>query len=155
LVNGLKGLSGPYLFCSVPTGRRLLGLPSDQVTYLLARCRKGADVGAVVGKLNRFGDMATFRAKDFSTRSRCHWLFQTGAGIALGCAAVLGLIVGAVIANQTLYAATIASLREYAVLRAMGIPRWRMSATVLTQSFWVGLIGVLCSVPIVHGLAYV
>ena len=46
------------------------------------------------------------------------------------------------VTSQTLYAATAASLREYAVLRALGIPRWRMGMTVLAQSFWVGIIGV-------------
>src|SRR5437764_5748116 len=71
-----------------------------------------------------------------------HWLLKTKAGIALGYAALLGLLVGAVVTNQTLYAATVASLKEYAVLRALGIPRWRIAGMVLAQSFWVGIIGV-------------
>ena len=37
--------------------------------------------------------------------------------------------------------------REYATMRAMGIPRWRLKMAVLGQSFWVGLLGVLCAVP--------
>jgi putative ABC transport system permease protein len=82
-----------------------------------------------------------------------HWLTKTKAGIALGYAAALGLLVGAVVTSQTLYAATIASLRELAVLRAMGIPRWRMAAMVLAQSFWVGVIGVGLAMPAVYGLA--
>ena len=68
-----------------------------------------------------------------------HWLTKTKAGIALGYAAALGLLVGAVVTSQTLYAATAASLREYAVLRALGIPRWRMAMAVMAQSFWVGV----------------
>ena len=44
---------------------------------------------------------------------------------------------------QTLYAATMASAREYATLLALGIPRWRMALTVLAQSFWVGFFGLL------------
>ena len=67
-----------------------------------------------------------------------HWLTKTKAGIALGYAAALGLLVGAVVTYQTLSAATKASLREYAVLRALGIPRWRMALAVMSQSFWVG-----------------
>ena len=34
-----------------------------------------------------------------------HWLTKTKAGIALGYAAALGLLVGAVVTSQTLYAA--------------------------------------------------
>jgi putative ABC transport system permease protein len=54
-----------------------------------------------------------------------------------------------------LYAATAASLREYAVLRALGIPRWRMAAAVLAQSFWIGIVGILLALPAVLGLAWV
>ncbi len=45
------------------------------------------------------------------------------------------------VTSQTLYAATAASLREYAVLRALGIPRRRMAGMVMAQSLWVGLGG--------------
>src|SRR5262249_18225783 len=78
------------------------------------------------------------------------WLLKTRAGIALGIAAALGLLVGAVVTSQTLYAATAASLREYAVLRALGIPRWRMAAAVLAQSFWVGIIGIALALPVIY-----
>src|SRR5260370_17902205 len=96
--------------------------------------------------------MTTFTSEDFSFRTRMHWLTMTRAGIALGCAAALGLLVGAVVTSQTLYAATAASLREYAVLQALGIPRWRMAASVLAQSFWVGTLGIAVAVPVVMAL---
>src|SRR5262249_52893093 len=64
-----------------------------------------------------------------------------------------GLMVGAVVTSQTLYAATVASLREYAVLRALGIPRWRMALSVLAQSFWVGVAGVALALPAAAALA--
>jgi putative ABC transport system permease protein len=97
--------------------------------------------------------MSVFTTQEFSTRSRVHWLTKTKAGIGMGFAALLGLLVGAVVTSQTLYAATAASLREYAVLRALGIPRWRMMLTVLAQSFWVGLAGLCIALPTVFFLA--
>ena len=39
------------------------------------------------------------------------------------------------------------------MLRALGIPRWRMAMMVMAQSFWVGVIGVGLSLPAVYGLA--
>ena len=36
----------------------------------------------------------------------------------------------------------------------MGIPRRKVTATVLVQSFWVGLFGIVVAFPTVHGLAY-
>jgi putative ABC transport system permease protein len=149
-VHGFKGLAGPYVFCSLETARPLLrGYQSGQTTYLLARCRSEGDAAAVAERLNaHYGvHMSAFTREQFSRRSRLHWLTRTGAGIALGCAALLGLLVGAVVTSQTLYAATAACLREYAVLRALGIPRWRMAANVLAQSFWIGVIGVGLALP--------
>lgn len=152
LVQGLKSLAGPYIFCSVETARRSLRLPQEQATYLLARCRNAEDAPRVVERLRRYPSMSAFTSSDFSLRTRMHWLTKTKAGIALGCAAALGLLVGAVVTSQTLYAATAASLREYAVLQALGIPRWRMALAVLSQAFWIGLIGIAFAVPTVYGL---
>ncbi|OAI39332.1 peptide ABC transporter permease [Planctomycetaceae bacterium SCGC AG-212-D15] len=154
LVNGLKSLAGPYVLCSLSTARQLLvWLQPDQTVYVLARCKPGVDPAGVVTKLCSYPNMSAFTREEFSLRSRMHWLTKTKAGIALGLAAVLGLMVGAVVTSQTLYAATVASLREYAVLRALGIPRWRMALSVLAQSFWVGVAGVALALPTAAVLA--
>jgi putative ABC transport system permease protein len=153
LVRGLKSLAAPYILGSVGTARRLLHLRADQVTYLLARCRQTADVPRVLERLRQYPAMAAFTSASFSLRTRLHWLIKTKAGIAMGLAAVLGLLVGAVVTSQTLYAATAASLREYAVLRALGIPRWRMIRSVVAQSLWVGLAGLIAAYPAIWILA--
>ena len=124
LVHGVKSLAGPYVFCSLETARDYLHLQGPELTtYVLARCRQSSEAPALVQQLSQSEHMSSFTASDFSFRSRMHWLTKTKAGIALGYAAALGLLVGAVVTSQTLYAATAASLREYAVLRALGIPR--------------------------------
>jgi putative ABC transport system permease protein len=153
LVHGLRSLSGPYVFCSVDTARRLLRMTPEQTTYVLARCRNAEEAGRVVERLRAYPTVSAFTSEDFSLRSRLHWLTKTKAGIALGLAAALGLLVGAVVTSQTLYAATVASLKEYAVLRALGIPRWRMALMVMAQSFWVGVAGLAIAGPAAFGLA--
>jgi putative ABC transport system permease protein len=154
LVKGYKSLAGPYVFCSQSTARPLIPrLGSDQTVYLLAKCRHKDDAPTVASRLQHYSDMTAFTSHDFSVRSRLHWLTKTKAGIALGYSALLGLLVGAVVTSQTLYAAIVGSLREYAVLRALGIPRWRMAIAVMQQSICVGLLGTLVAIPAVFGLA--
>jgi len=155
IVRGYKGLAGPFLFCSQPTARLLLPQITGQVTYLLARCHHPDQAAAVVQRLRAYPNMAVFTRDEFSLRSRMHWLTMTNAGIALGSAALLGLIIGAAVTSQTLYSATTAALRQYAALEALGIPTWRMVAMVLTQSFWVGLAGITLALPTVLGLAHI
>jgi putative ABC transport system permease protein len=153
-VRGLKGLPGPYLFCSLETARGILRLRSHESIYLLARCRNSQDAAVVAERLRQRypHDMGVLTREQFSLRSRCHWLIQTGGGAALLCAALLGLLVGAVVTGQTLYAATLASLREFAVLRALGTPRWRIAATIQSQALCVGVIGVFLAMPAVLAL---
>ncbi len=158
-VKGLKSLAGPYVFCSLRTARPLLHLRDDQTIYVLARCKDPAQAPAIVQHLKSYEEepykekMTAFTSEDFSFNSRWHWLTKTKGGVALGYAALLGLLVGGVVTSQTLYAATAASLREYAVLRALGIPRWRMGMMVLAQSFWVGITGVILALPAAFALA--
>jgi putative ABC transport system permease protein len=153
-VTGLKSLAGPYLFCSLETARRILNPPPGQTTFILAKLHRKEDGPKVVEYLRQYPrKVAPFTADEFSLHSRMHWLTKTKAGIALGLAALLGLLVGAVVTSQTLYSATIASIKEYAVLRALGIPRWRMMLMVMAQSFWVGVAGVAIAVPAILGIA--
>ena len=156
---GLKSLAGPYVFCSRDTAKLLLRnmTPRDTATYFLIRLHNPADAKAFSEEFNtkyeKRRDMDVMTSETFSTRSRLHWLLKTKAGIALGYTALLGLLVGAVVTSQTLYAATAASSKEYAILLAMGIPRRKVTATVLVQTFWVGLFGIILAYPLVHALA--
>lgn len=162
-VTGLRSLAGPYVFCSIETAKHVLPMtPQGHATFLLAKCTNSADAPKVVARINAYQrqiahdgkvKIEAFTKEDFSFNSRWHWLTKTKAGIALGLAAMLGLMVGAVVTSQTLYAATAASLKEYAVLRALGIPRWRMALSVLAQSFWIGVAGVVLALPGIYVLA--
>ena len=157
LIHGMKSLAGPYVFCSRETARNLLRMqiPTDHTVYFLVKCKKAEDSARVVQDLRKAypTDMSIFTKEEFSLHSRKHWLFKTKAGIAIGYAAILGLLVGMVVTSQTLYAATTASAREFAILLALGIPRWRVSITVLVQSFWIGIVGVIVAYPTVYALA--
>jgi putative ABC transport system permease protein len=152
LVHRFKSVAGPYVFCSMRTARMILPLFRDKphdTMYILARCHHPEQAHELVDRLRQYPDLSVLPSAEFSTRTRVYWLTQTNAGIGMGFTAALALLVGLVVTSQTLYAATAASLREYAVLRALGIPRWRMGAMVLVQAFWVGLFGILLALPVV------
>jgi putative ABC transport system permease protein len=71
----------------------------------------------------------------------------------MGFTTLLSLLVGMAVTSQTLYAATAASLREYAVLRALGIPGRHIAGVVMAQSLWVGLGGIAVALPLIVALA--
>jgi putative ABC transport system permease protein len=156
LVRGLKNLGPPLVFCSMRTAYMLQPLFRDypgHTMYLLARCRDSREAPDVASDLARRGDLSAFTREEFSDKTRQYWATSTRAGVGMGFTALLSLLVGLAITSQTLYAATVASLREHAVLRALGIPRWRMAGLVMAQSLWVGLGGIAAALPMIFALA--
>ncbi len=156
LVRGYKSVGGPYVFCSLRTARMILPVfqekPHDTM-YILARCRSPEAARSLVERLRKYSNLSAFTSAEFSERTQTYWRTQTNAGIGMWAAAILGLMVGLAVTSQTLYAATVASLREYAVLQALGVPTWRLAGLVLAQSFWVGLFGITLAVPLILALA--
>ncbi len=126
VVHGFKSIGGACVFCSLRTARLVQPMfrenPGDTM-YLLVRCRHPEQAAQLAARLSEFPDMTAFPSQDFSWRTRMYWLTRTKAGLGMACTSVLGLLVGLVVTSQTLYAAVASSLREYAVLQALGIPR--------------------------------
>lgn len=148
----------PTIYCSLRTAYTLLPNMNQQpnkTSFLLARCYSKEMAQAVAQQLRKdYPLMATWTKEEFIERTGFYWLTTTKAGLALGFAALLGFFVGTVITSQTLYAAVISSLKEYAVLRALGIPRGQINWLVLSQSFWIGLFGMTLAIPFSLGMAW-
>src|SRR5207248_3362020 len=87
-------------------------------------------------------------AREFASMTARYWLTTTGAGAALLVGAGLGIIVGIAIVAQTLYAATIERLPEYATIVAMGAPNRYLNRIVLRQGLISGVIGYLIGISV-------
>jgi putative ABC transport system permease protein len=79
-------------------------------------------------------------------------MFDTGAGAGVLFLAGIVFLVGAVITSQTLVAAVIGSVREYATLNALGVGVGALRKVVMEQAFWVGALGLLGS-TVLGGIA--
>lgn len=143
MTSGIRAFTqSPYIFASFKTAQALSELAADRATYVLVTAKAGANFGDVQRRLEgRFPGFDVWKASDFSWQTRKYWLLTTGAGVALVIAAVLGLVVGIVIVAQTLYAATVERLPEYATLRAMGAGNPYLHRVILKQSTFGALLG--------------
>jgi putative ABC transport system permease protein len=102
----------------------------------------GADLETVRGALrDRLSGTEILTREEFRERSLGHWLYATGAGVALIGGALLGLLVGTVIVAQTLYSSTKDHLNEFATLRALGSSSGYIHKVILWQAGLSGLIG--------------
>ena len=148
VARGLRALGGVNVLASLATAKRLDADPVDAArpTYLVARLAHPAKAAAVAEKLRHhrgFGPYDVWTAHTFSRRSVRFWLFDTGAGAGVLFMAGIVFIVGAVITSQTLVAAVVGSVREYATLNALGVGVSSLRWVVLEQAFWVGALGLI------------
>lgn len=143
LTEGIRSFTvSPYVFTTLSRARTLLGMPSDRFTYSLVKLQPGADVESVRAAIKaRSPDTEVLTKAEFRQRSLNHWLFATGAGIALIGGAILGLVVGTVIVAQTLYSSTKDHLNEFATLRALGSSSGYIHRVILAQAGLSAVLG--------------
>ena len=148
--NGLRALGGVNIVASLDTARELDVDPANvgRTTYFVASVRDPAHAPAIAKRLSgspSFGSYAVWTAREFARRSQMYWILDTGAGAGVLFLAGIVFLVGAVITSQTLIAAVIGSVREYATLNALGVGVRALRRVVLEQAFWVGALGLLGS----------
>jgi putative ABC transport system permease protein len=136
LTEGIRSFTmSPYIFTTLNRARSFYGVPWDRSTFVLVRVAAGADVEKVrQDLLSRIKDVEVLTKDEFLDRSLDHWLFGTGAGVALIGGALLGMLVGTVIVAQTLYSSTKDHLAEFATLRALGSSSGYIHKVILTQA---------------------
>ena len=118
-------------------------------TYVLVKLAPDADVEAVRSEIaSKLPDDEVLTRASFLERNLNHWLFGTGAGVALIGGAILGLVVGTVIVAQTLYSSTKDHLNEFATLRALGSSSGYIHNVILAQAAISAVIGYMLGMAI-------
>lgn len=146
--NGLRTLGGVNIVTSIATARTLVSDASerDKVAYYIARLAPGSNPDVVRDRLapvaagHRF---AVWTHDEFAYNAATYWMFETGAGLGFIFLSFVVFLVGVVITSQTLFAAVASSVREYAMLNALGAGIGALRRVILEQAFWVGTIGVI------------
>jgi len=156
LTEGIRSFTvTPYVFTTISRARTLIDMPPDKITYALVRLQPGADVETVRNAIQaKVPDSEVLTTAEFRTRSLNHWLFATGAGVALIGGAVLGLLVGTVIVAQTLYSSTKDHLNEFATLRALGSSSGYIHRVILMQAALSAVLGYVLGMSIAMAVVY-
>jgi putative ABC transport system permease protein len=142
-------LGSPYAFTGFEDARRVLRIDDGTTGFVALRLAAGADPETTRRRLQRrFADFDVRTGNEFARASGLYWMTQTGAGGAIGLAALLGFVVGAVVISQTVYATTMERIEEFATMRALGASDVHLGVVVLTQSIACGLLGTLFGLTI-------
>jgi putative ABC transport system permease protein len=137
--------SAPFVFTSIENALDYVPYyRDDEISYVLAKVSPESNIQDVQDTLTQsITNVEVLTTAEFADRSVRYWMLETGAGITVIITAILGLLVGAVIMSQTLFAITQDHLANYATLLALGFHQNTLRKIVLTQSFCIGGLGIV------------
>ena len=126
---------------------RLLGEADTgpRVGPLLVKISDPAQAEVVAAQLNTLGK-GQFRAwtrGELADANQSMMFQEQFISVILIFALIIGAIIGVVITWQTLRGAIMANIKEFASLRALGVPMSALRGIVMELSFWVGVTGIL------------
>ena len=128
--------------------------PRNDIQLGLIRLAPGADPVAVRDRLRTElpGDVLVLTKQDFVDRERAYWSGATPIGYVFAFGAIMGLVVGAIIVYQILFADVSEHIREYGTLRAIGYRNRFVSGIVLQQAAILAVLGFVPGALLAHFL---
>lgn len=133
---------------SLVVSRQTLGLLNqasngDRVGPLMVKIRDPLQADRVRNELNAMakGEYRAWTRAELAKANENSMFEEQIIGIMLGFSVFLGILIGVGITSQTLRGAILASIKEFASLRALGVSMGSLRRIVLELSFWVGIAG--------------
>jgi putative ABC transport system permease protein len=151
MTRGIRSMStAPFVFTSYETARKLASYIGDENTvFVLVKAEPGVPAAELKARLQArlpFVDVLT--KAEYSRRTRRYWTIQTGMGFGFLMVTLLAIVVGITIVGQTVYAATMEHIREYATLRALGATDGELRSILWLQGAVSAVLGYLLGVVI-------
>ncbi len=115
----------------------------NEIQLGLLRLDPAADPDLVRDRLRERlpADVLVMTKADFVARERAYWNSATPIGYVFAFGAIMGLVVGAIIVYQILFADVTEHLPEYGTLRALGYTNGFVSGIVLQQAVILSVLG--------------
>ncbi|MFN4154219.1 MAG: ABC transporter permease [Paracoccaceae bacterium] len=141
LAEGVRAMFGTHMIASDLTARELAagGSTSDPAFYLV-RLRPGADPQRVAARLAEGVPVPEYRVwlpADLAAATVRSWALGSGAGTLFLASSAIALAITLMVVSQTLGAAVVGAMREYAALRAYGIGFRSVQWVVMKQGLYV------------------
>lgn len=148
------GIDGSLITSDLNFLRLFPHRPPGLIDIGLIRLHPGVDAEAVRDRLRAQlpNDIEVLTTNDYTRREQQYWGTSTPIGYVFTFGAIMGLVVGAVIVYQILFADISDHLAEYATLKAMGYTNRFLFGVVLGEAFILAVFGFVPGLAIVTQL---
>ncbi|NMG18207.1 FtsX-like permease family protein [Brasilonema bromeliae] len=127
---------------------------TDQISFVLVRAKRGQNIAKLKRDLEQaLPDSRAYTRQEMSKITQDFWQVRSGIGFILGLGAVVGVVVGAVVVSQILYASVTDHIKEFGTLKAMGASDWFIYNVIIEQAIWMAILGYLPGIALCVGVA--
>ena len=148
ILENYPNVDQPTVYMSRDTLRLLgMGPKNGKTGPLMVRIKDPTRAAQVRDQLNSVANGAykAWTKPDLAAANQKALMGEQIIGIVLGFSLFLGLLIGVGITSQTLRGAILASIKEFASLRALGVSMGSLSRIVLELALWVGVAGLIAT----------
>ncbi|KZS65680.1 ABC transporter permease [Mycobacterium pseudokansasii] len=152
LSNQTAVLGNYYAFVSLPDAARLLRA-GNRVSYFLVRPREGYTAAQLTAAIHRdMAGMDALPAATFADKSRD--IVVSMIGRPLQTMIAIAVLVGVALVGLTVLAVTNEQLRDFGVLRALGVRPIQLCRSVLAQAALIAGLGYLAGAAVAYGAQF-
>lgn len=131
----------PILYVSYNTVLKITPPTRNKLPFVLVKAKSREDLQKLKTRIMQQTGLQALTKSEFAWRSINYILERTGISINFGITIILGVIIGAAITAQTFYIFVVENLKQFAIMKAIGVTNGQLLKLVLTQAGIVGLTG--------------
>ena len=131
----------PVFYTRYTQAVQLVGRERNQLSFVLAKAAPGISDRQLVSRISNATGLKASTSENFGWETIWYYINNTGIPINFGITVVIALVVGTVVAGQTFYLFTLENLKQFGVLKAIGVSNLRIVGMILMQATIVGAIG--------------
>lgn len=129
----------------------LVGRERNLMSFIVAKPAPGVSAAAAARNITAATQLRALTAEDFGWETIWYYVKNTGIPINFGITVAVSLIVGMVVAGQTLYLFMLESMKQFGALKAIGVTNARITGMVLLQAFFVAAVGYCLGIAMTAG----
>ena len=148
LVNivGISDASAPFASFPIMHARyteavNFVGRQRNQLAFVVARPVAGVTPKELATRISQQTGLKALTTDEFKWACINYYMVNTGIPVNFGITIVIAVLIGLVVSGQTFYLFTLENLKQFAVLKAVGVTNIRLVGMILLQAATVGFIG--------------
>jgi putative ABC transport system permease protein len=131
----------PVFFTRYSQALNYVGRERNLLAYVLVKAQPGVSLDKLSARIESSTGLRAVSTEGFKWQTIGFYLNNTGIPVNFGITIGLAFLMGAVVAGQTFYLFTLENLKQYGVLKAVGVTDRRIIGMILLQAVIIGTLG--------------